>query len=667
MFIRYTAATCLAALFLASCESTSGPGDPVPAQVDAISGNDQEGTAGAELAQPLVVRVLDEDGEPVPGQTVHFRVVSGGGSLAAGSARTDAQGEARERWILGTSTADSQRVEAAVADPSAARPLLTATFRATAAAGPAARVVLTPDTLRFNALGQTSALEVRAYDAFGNALGGQPVTLIAQNSAVAALDGTVARAVGNGSTLIVASVPGSAVADTTPVVVSQVAATLTVAPAPESLAVGDTTRLRATAFDARGNPIPNAAFAFSTASTAVTLSAAGRVTAVSPGTATVRVHADSASADASFMVQRALGAAQLSAGSNLACAIRPDGRAACWGSNGNGETGIGTLGPDSCGAGTHTRSCTKRATPVAGERAFARISAGSLHACALTPDGAAYCWGLGSSGALGTGDTFSRRAPAAVAGGHTFASIAAGAAHTCALTGAGAAYCWGSNDAGRLGTGAQASTSTPVPISGGQTFSSITGGGGHTCALAASGTAYCWGDNRYGQLGRGDTVPSTVPVAVSGGLAFVAISAGASHTCGLTAQGQAYCWGRNLDGELGIGSAAGFADMPAAVAGAHRFRMVGAGVFHTCAVDDASRAYCWGEVAPGYTPGGRVTSPVPQAVPGGDSMATADAGGGFACGIGTDGRARCWGGNYSGYLGNGTITDSRSPVLVEPS
>jgi alpha-tubulin suppressor-like RCC1 family protein len=77
-----------------------------------------------------------------------------------------------------------------------------------------------------------------------------------------------------------------------------------------------------------------------------------------------------------------------------------------------------------------------------------------------------------------------------VVGGLTFATVSAGFLHTCGVTTEGAAYCWGLNGGGH-----------PVAVVGGLTFGMLSTGGGHTCGITTEGAAYCWGDNRQGQLG----------------------------------------------------------------------------------------------------------------------------------------------------------------------
>jgi alpha-tubulin suppressor-like RCC1 family protein len=193
-------------------------------------------------------------------------------------------------------------------------------------------------------------------------------------------------------------------------------------------------------------------------------------------------------------------------GGNFNCGLTVGGAAYCWGRN-QGQVGGGS---------------TANATvpvPVPSGLIFTSLSAGREFACGVATGGAVYCWGDESVGELGNGSTAYTYSsvPVLVSGGLRFASVSAGAGRACALTPAGAAYCWGSAaDVGALGDGASGDSNVPVPVTGGLSFQSISPGMYHTCAVTVGGAAYCWGDNSFwGELGIGQYFPSSnAPVLV---------------------------------------------------------------------------------------------------------------------------------------------------------
>ncbi len=80
-----------------------------------VSGSNQTETIGKPLQQPLVARVNDAFGNPVPSQTVTFVAVLGGGSLTGATQVSDAQGRVTlGGWTLGL-LPGFQTVEARVA------------------------------------------------------------------------------------------------------------------------------------------------------------------------------------------------------------------------------------------------------------------------------------------------------------------------------------------------------------------------------------------------------------------------------------------------------------------------------------------------------------------------------------------------------------------------
>ncbi len=74
----------------------------IPHRLTKVCGDDQEGTVGAPLTEPLVVSVSDEDGAAIAGVIVSFAVTAGGGTLSSATATTDANGRAATRLTLGS-------------------------------------------------------------------------------------------------------------------------------------------------------------------------------------------------------------------------------------------------------------------------------------------------------------------------------------------------------------------------------------------------------------------------------------------------------------------------------------------------------------------------------------------------------------------------------------
>jgi hypothetical protein len=67
-----------------------------------ISGDNQEGVTGEVLANPFVVEVRDENGDPLEGVAVRFVVLTGGGSLSATTSTTDPNGRVESTLTLGS-------------------------------------------------------------------------------------------------------------------------------------------------------------------------------------------------------------------------------------------------------------------------------------------------------------------------------------------------------------------------------------------------------------------------------------------------------------------------------------------------------------------------------------------------------------------------------------
>jgi hypothetical protein len=144
--------------------------------------------------------------------------------------------------------------------------------------------------------------------------------------------------------------------------------------------------------------------------------------------------------------------AALTAGSWTTCALTAARQGLCWGWNNYGQIG------DS--------SRTDRRVPVsvAGGLRFLSISIGIFGTCAVATGQAGYCWGIGLSGQAGSGflDEY-YLSPHAITGGLLFKDLRAGDGHACGISSDGAAYCWGNGDRGELGDGSTDAVPVPSP------------------------------------------------------------------------------------------------------------------------------------------------------------------------------------------------------------
>jgi len=342
-------------------------------------------------------------------------------------------------------------------------------------------------------------------------------------------------------------------------------------------------------------------------------------------------------------------------GTRFSCGLTTAGAAYCWGSNIGGQLGVG---------GSMAASQTEP-VPVVGGHTFHKLAVGSRHACALTEEGQAYCWGSNQYGRLGDGtSTVFQLTPVAVTGNHEFVDITAGAAHTCALERDGDAFCWGHNEFGQVGDATFTDRNAPVPVAGSHTWIALHAGGNTTCGVVVDGSAYCWGDGSWAQLGTSMTSLANEPVPVESAEEFSYVVPGTYHACGVTTTGQARCWGFRSYGQLATGNAAYF-DPPVRVAGGHAFTRVDVNTDHTCAVTSDNAAYCWGIGNTGQLGNGSVSARnSPVAVVGDHEFVAVTTGNSHSCGLDSDGRAWCWGYNQQGQLGDGTNQSSNVPVAV---
>jgi alpha-tubulin suppressor-like RCC1 family protein len=299
---------------------------------------------------------------------------------------------------------------------------------------------------------------------------------------------------------------------------------------------------------------------------------------------------------------------EIASGNYHSCGLTSEGVAYCWGSDLYGQLGFGA------GQTSSDLPTAVDTSAIVGETVFVALAAGGYHTCGITSQGAVYCWGYDEYGQLGNGtDNSDAQLPTAVdvspiAGDTAFVKISAGRRHTCGITAEGVAYCWG-EDYG-LGNGAAGSSDVPTAVdvtafTGETTWRYIAGGLYHSCAIRVDGAAYCWGGETEGALGNGESLSSSeIPSAVDtstmlGSTVFREIHSGFDASCGVAGDGQGYCWGSDFLGLGGNGASTGETQSPflidtSNISGSTLFGAIADSTLHACGTTAAGVAYCWG-------------------------------------------------------------------------
>lgn len=255
---------------------------------------------------------------------------------------------------------------------------------------------------------------------------------------------------------------------------------------------------------------------------------------------------------------------RLTVGGRHSCASGLAGQLRCWGAGpalGYGNELV--IGDDEAPSAAGTVSIGAAITDV---------SAGIEATCVVQTDGAVRCWGTNEQGQLGLGHTDpigDDELPSTV-DALVFAEdalqVTAGHRHTCARFVGGGVRCWGANAYGELGRGDEVQQGDDevvdqlplIALGAVPPASHIAAGDNHTCALFENGDIKCWGRNSFGQLGIGsfehvgdDELPAASDIVDLPGPA-IQMDAGGNHTCAVLEDYRVFCWGRNADGQLGL-------------------------------------------------------------------------------------------------------------------
>lgn len=328
------------------------------------------------------------------------------------------------------------------------------------------------------------------------------------------------------------------------------------------------------------------------------------------------------------------------------------------GDPGGGGSGGGEPPPDdttayhSSAEGPYTGS---RPAPTRGESP--QISVGRDNGCALTPEGAARCFGefyfgyagdpagrfsqvsVGMSGACavrldaGLLCWDDRDHPIKPPSGR-FTSVSLGLAHACAVDVEHILTCWGKDESGET---------RPHP----GRYTQVSAGEFYTCAIRVDGRVACWGKGWW------ETQPLTTPPTG----VFRQISVGSDQTCALREIGSVTCWDVNNDRTETHGGPYTSVDVGHGLACAHKpdgaldcfpptgsgnpqlisssragtYPQVGIGFIGACGRAADGSVTCWSGMYRG------------QVAPAAGPFRSLMAGNYFTCGLRSDSTLACWG------------------------
>lgn len=244
------------------------------------------------------------------------------------------------------------------------------------------------------------------------------------------------------------------------------------------------------------------------------------------------------------------GVVAISAGSYHSMALKGDGTVWAWGANYNGQLGDNTYINSANPVATYTTLANVTA-----------ISAGNNYSMALKGDSTVWTWGSNYDGQLGLGTSNDTLYPCKIPGLTKIIAIDGGGSHSLAVKSNGTVMAWGNNDNGQLGDGTQTLRLNPVAVLVLSNVKKVRAGSSHSLALKNDSTVWQWGANLPLPQGiifeDGGSVPviqNNIAAKVPGLSGIFEIGDGNIHALAYKNNETAYGWGNNGSGQIGSGS-----------------------------------------------------------------------------------------------------------------
>ena len=218
-------------------------------------------------------------------------------------------------------------------------------------------------------------------------------------------------------------------------------------------------------------------------------------------------------------------------GNGHTLAIKTNGTLWAWGSNNNGQLGLGDT--------------TQRTSPVqvGTDTNWASVSCGFEHTLAIKTNGTLWAWGNNNYRQLGLGNTTQRTSPVQVGTDTNWEFVFSHLYTNLAIKTNGTLWTWGSGTRGRGGI---EYSSSPVQI--GQDTDWVSGQINYTnlLLLKSDGTLWACGNNAYGLLGNNTNVPEGEPIQIGNDTDWNGFSLSLKSIYAIK-NNNLYFWGNNTD------------------------------------------------------------------------------------------------------------------------
>ena len=232
----------------------------------------------------------------------------------------------------------------------------------------------------------------------------------------------------------------------------------------------------------------------------------------------------------------------MACGNEYTITLSDDGTAHSFGSNEEGELGLG-----------HNNDVSLP-TPIPNLPQINMISCGLNFTVCVDDEGFVWSFGKNNCGQLGTGNTTNFNVPQILLDIPPVLSVSCGLEYTLMITTDSNLWSCGYNEFGQLCLGNNESQLTPQQTSF-SNISIVSTGWNHSLFQNNKGEIFACGQNRYGECGLGhcnhpQTTPSLIPNAPSNIVQFIC---GFYQSLFLDSEGNVFSVGNNYYGQLGIG------------------------------------------------------------------------------------------------------------------